>query len=241
VGIVLGLLGIVALLGLVYWLIVIAEASYFGPAAVRFIYQRGASFYDEAREPVIATDERVLLPWFRHLLDDSGEHQVLDVATGTARIPLLLADQFWFRGHIHALDLTPAMLERAQAKIDAAQLGHRITLYEGNADRLPWLDEQFDLVVSLEALEFFPSARRALAEMVRVMRPGAHLMISKYPDPWARLLPRKGLTRAAITKELQRLGLESVAIYDWQKGYYELVFASKPLASESLRFPIAPE
>lgn len=231
-GIVLGLLGIVLVLALLYWLIVIGEASYFGSSAVRFIYQRGASFYDEAREKVTATDQRVLLPWFRHLLDEDREYQVLDVATGTARIPILLGEQFWFRGHIHALDLTPAMLEKAQIKIDAANLQDRITLYEGNADSLPWLDQQFDLVISLEALEFFPSARKALAEMVRVMRPGATLMISKYPDPWARLLPRKALTRSAMTKELQRLGLESVAIYDWQKGYYELVIASKPLASD---------
>ena len=51
--------GLLALL-LLYWLVVLAEGAYFGPAAVRLLYQRGAGIYDGVREKVVAGDEAVL-------------------------------------------------------------------------------------------------------------------------------------------------------------------------------------
>ena len=183
--------------------------------------------YDQARANVTANDEAVLLPLLRATLAGTPGARVLDVATGTARVPLLLAAQPWFDGAINGLDLTPAMLARAQDKIAAAGLSERIALRQGDASSLPWPDARFDLVISLEALEFFPRPRRALAEMSRVLKPGGALIVSKYPDQWARVLPFKGLTRRGMTRLLERLGLVEIAIREWQLGHYELVIASK--------------
>ena len=58
-------------------------------------------------------------------------------------------------------------------------------------------DASFDLVISLEALEFFPRPRRALAEMSRVLRPGGALVVSKYPDRWARAAAQRASLAAA--------------------------------------------
>ena len=194
------------LLALLYWLIVVGEGTYLGRSAVRLIYQLGAGVYDQARANVTASDEAVLLPLLRAALAGTPGPRVLDVATGTARVPLLLAAQPWFDGAIDALDLTPAMLARAQAKLAAAGLEARVMLRQGDAGHLPWPDASFDLVISLEALEFFPRPRRALAEMSRVLRPGGVLVVSKYPDVWARALPFKGISRRGITQLLDRLG-----------------------------------
>ena len=221
------LLAAVALLGFLYWLVVVGEGTYLGRYAVRFIYQRGARFYDAARRAVTASDETDLLPLFRSALDGRRNPWVLDVATGTGRVPLLLASQPWFDGEIHGLDLAPAMLARARAKIQAAGLSDRVVLWQGDAGKLPWPDGSFDLITSLEALEFFPWPRRALAEMVRTLRPGGTLVVSKYPDGWARALPFKGLTRQRMTRLLDRLGLSEVEIRAWQPGHYELVIARK--------------
>jgi ubiquinone/menaquinone biosynthesis C-methylase UbiE len=210
-----------------YWLIVIGEGTYLGRSAVRLIYELGAGVYDRARINVTASDEAVLLPLLRAALAGKPGPRVLDVATGTARVPLLLAAQPWFDGAIDGLDLTPAMLARGRAKIGAAGLGARVALREGDAGNLPWLDASFDLVISLEALEFFPRPRRALAEMSRVLKPGGALVVSKYPDGWARVLPFKGLTRRGMTRMLDRLGLVEIAICEWQPGHYELVTARK--------------
>ena len=226
------LLLVLLLLVFLYWLIVVGEGTYLGRAAVRLIYQLGAGVYDQARANVTKSDQAVLLPLLRAALDGTPGSRVLDVATGTARVPLLLAAQPWFDGAIDGLDLTPAMLARAQAKIAVAGLGRRVALHQGDAGSLPWSDDSFDLVVSLEALEFFPRPRRALAEMSRVLKPGGALIISKYPDPWARTLPFKGVTRRGLTRLLERLGLAEIAIREWQLGHYELVTAHKVVRTE---------
>src|SRR3954454_2063410 len=101
------LLFVLLLLAFLYWLIVVGEGTYLGRSAVRLIYQLGAGVYDQARINVIASDEVVLLPLLRAAL--AHKPRVLDVATGTARVPLLLAAQPWFDGAIDGLDLTPAM------------------------------------------------------------------------------------------------------------------------------------
>jgi ubiquinone/menaquinone biosynthesis C-methylase UbiE len=227
VSIALWLLAALALLAFLYWLLVVGEGTYLGRYIVRLIYQLGAGVYDEARRNVTASDETVLLPLLRQALAGRAAPRALDVATGTARVPLLLATQPWFDGAIDALDLAPAMLERARAKLAAAGLGARVTLHQGDAGALPWPDASFDLVTSLEALEFFPRPRRALAEMARTLKPGGALLVSKYPDVWARALPLKGLTRQSISGLLERLGLCEIAIREWQPGHYELVIARK--------------
>jgi ubiquinone/menaquinone biosynthesis C-methylase UbiE len=227
VSIALWLILVLLLVAFLYWLIVVGEGTYLGRAAVRLIYQLGAGVYDQARANVTANDEAMLLPLLHAVLAGTPAPRVLDVATGTARVPLLLAAQPWFDGQIDGLDLTPAMLARAQAKIDAAGLAARIRLRQGDAGALPWPNTSFDLVISLEALEFFPRPRRALAEMSRLLRPGGALIVSKYPDRWARALPFKGLTRRSITRLLGQLGLAEIAIREWQPGHYELVTARK--------------
>jgi ubiquinone/menaquinone biosynthesis C-methylase UbiE len=227
VSIALWLLAALALLAFLYWLIIVGEATYLGRYAVRFIYQRGASFYDTARSGVTAVDERDLLPHLRGMLEGLAAPKVLDIATGTGRVPLLLASQAWFGGKVCGIDITPGMLAQAHAKIAAAGLGSRVALREGDASALPWPDGMFDLVTSLEALEFFPRPRRALAEMARVLRPGGGLLISKYPDGWARTLPLKGLTQHSMKRALERLNFGAIEVCDWQPGHYELVIAWK--------------
>jgi ubiquinone/menaquinone biosynthesis C-methylase UbiE len=221
------LLALPVLLVFLYWLIVVGEATYLGRYAVRFIYQHGARFYDAARRGITASDERDLLPLLRGALAGRPAPQVLDVATGTGRIPLLLAGQPWFGGTIYAVDITPAMLAQARAKIAAAGMCERVVLSESDAGSLRWPDGSFDLVTSLESLEFFPRPRRALAEMARVLGSGGMLVVSKYPDRWARALPFKGLTCRDMTGLLRRLGFDEIEIRAWQPGHYELVIARK--------------
>jgi ubiquinone/menaquinone biosynthesis C-methylase UbiE len=227
VSVVFWLLAVLVLLAFLYWLIVVGEGTYLGRAAVRLIYQLGAGVYDEARAGVTANDQHVLVPVLREALAGAPAPRVLDVATGTARAPVLLGSQPWFDGTIEGLDLAPAMLERARAKLAVAGLAARVGLRLGDAGALPWPDGSFDMVISLEALEFFPRPRRALSEMVRVLKPAGALVVSKYPDRWARALPFKGLTRRGMSRLLERLGMGQIEIREWQLGHYELVIAKK--------------
>lgn len=206
---------VLALALLLYWLIIVGEGTYLGRSAVRFIYQRGAHFYDDVRQHVVASDTATLLPLLQNALAGIPAPRVLDVATGTGRVPLLLGKQPWFGGTVCGIDIAPAMLERARAKIVAAGLSEQVDLRLGDAGALPWPDASFDLVVSLEALEFFPRPRRALAEMARTLRPGCTL------------LPLKALTRRHMRRTLARLGVEVQEFRTWQPGHYELTIARK--------------
>jgi ubiquinone/menaquinone biosynthesis C-methylase UbiE len=152
---------------------------------------------------------------------------VLDVATGTGRVPLLIAQGPGLAAEIVGLDLTPQMLDQARAKQLAACPQAAIRWQLGEAGRLAWPDASFDLVSCLESLEYFPQPQRALAEMARVLRPGGTLVISKWPDGWARALPGRALTSAALARRLATLGLGEIMIKPWQPGNYELVTARK--------------
>jgi SAM-dependent methyltransferase len=221
-------LGVVALaLTLGYWLLVVGELTYLGRYAVRFIYQRGARFYDQVRVPVVAHDAEDLLPLLAESLAHRARPQTLDVATGTGRVPLLLASLPWFGGVAHGLDFSPAMLVAAALRVQEANAQSHVLLHHGEAGTLLWPNDTFDLVTCLEALEYFPRPRRALAEQVRVLRPGGTLIVSKYPDDWARLLPGKALSGPAIAHELRRLGMAQIHIRSWQPGHYDLVIAVK--------------
>jgi ubiquinone/menaquinone biosynthesis C-methylase UbiE len=212
---------------LLYWLIVIGEGAYLGPWAVRLVYRLGARHYDAVRAPTQADDAQVLLPLLRAALAGVARPAILDVATGTGRVPLLLACAPLDYSELVGLDLTPQMLERARASQAARCPQAAIRWQLGEAGRLGWPAGHFDLVSCLEALEYFPRPQQALAEMARVLRPGGTLVLSKWPDGWARSLPGRALTAAALRRTLAGLGFAGVEIRPWQPGNYELVIAKK--------------
>lgn len=219
--------GVVIAGAILYWLVIIGEGAYLGPWAVRMIYRLGAPHYDAVRASVVANDSALLLPLLRAAIANIDRPYVLDVATGTGRVPLLLAQIVGFDGQIVGVDLTPQMLDRARAKQAVACPQAPIRWHLGEAGHLDWLDASFDVVCCVESLEYFPHPQRALAEMARVLRPGGTLVISKWPDSWAYALPGRALTCTALTRRLTGLGFGEVMIRPWQPGHYELVTARK--------------
>lgn len=231
------ILGILAGLAAAYWAIIIGEGTYLGRPVVRLIYRLGASIYDSVHEPVTRSDGVLLGGPMRVALLARPWSPTLDVATGTGRVPLLLAAEAWYFGMIHGLDLTPQMLNVAQAKATAAGYADRIDWHTGSGDDLRrWPSATFGLVSCLEAVEYFPRPRRAVREMWRVLQPGGTLMISTWTPRHARWLPGKALTAAHIERLLTPLGCTEIEIRSWQSGY-DLVLAVK---SHHERFPHSP-
>jgi ubiquinone/menaquinone biosynthesis C-methylase UbiE len=222
------LVGIFLAGALIYSTIILGEGTYFGRRVVRWIYSRGARMYDRVRQPVTASDAAQLLPALRAGLLHTPLAPALDVATGTGRVPLLLAAETWYSSAIVGLDLTPAMLAVARQKAAAAGAGERIEWQVGSGDRLgQWPAPTFGLVTCLEALEYFPRPRRAIVEMWRVLAPGGTLMISTWTPRHARWLPGKAWTASRMARLLDRLGAETIEIRPWQPGQYDLVIARK--------------
>ena len=149
---------------------------------------------------------------------------VLDVATGSGRLPRALLRQPAFEGRVIGLDLSRRMPQEATRS--TAQFADRLTYIWQDAEILPFRADTFDAVTCLEALEFMPDPRRAVAELVRVLRPGGILLATNRIGRHAKFLPGRALTRADLDALLESLPLESIKIRPWQIDY-ELVWAVK--------------
>jgi SAM-dependent methyltransferase len=92
---------------------------------------------------------------------------------------------------------------------------------------LPFDDDTFDLVTCLEALEFMPDTRAALAECARVLKPGGLLLVSNRIATGAKVMPGKTFPKAKFEALLQDLGQSDVTTQVWQFDY-DLVWSIKP-------------
>lgn len=201
-----------------------AEGSYLGSRAVVFLYDRAAGAYDTVKARSTCHDRRrVALPLAR-ALSDVAHPLVLDVATGTGRVPLLLAHWLLFDGHIIGLDLSSNMLGVARQRM--REFRDVISLIRQDALFLSFADNTFDAVSCLEGLELFPRPAKALGEMARVLRPGGVLLISNRVGWEAKLLPGRTFDASRLRAVLHSLSLEEVRIEGWQRSY-DLVWARK--------------
>lgn len=100
----------------------------------------------------------------------------LDVGTGPAQIPILLA-QKCPNIHITAIDLSNEMLKIARRRVEDANLTNRITLERIDAKTLPYPDNTFDGLISNSIVHHIHDAEKALKEMGRVAKPDGVVLI----------------------------------------------------------------
>ena len=102
--------------------------------------------------------------------------EILDVGTGTARIPVALcrADPF---ARVVGLDLAEAMLERAREVVYGELLDDRIRLILGDAKALRPGDTAFEAVISNSIVHHVPDPAPVLGGMARLVDPGGTLFV----------------------------------------------------------------
>jgi ubiquinone/menaquinone biosynthesis C-methylase UbiE len=102
--------------------------------------------------------------------------RVVDVGCGAGIDSLIAARKVGPFGEVVGVDMTPAMVEKAQA--GAAEAGLLNTQFHvGFAESLPVEDGWADVVISNGVLNLFPDKLAALQEMARALRPGGRLQI----------------------------------------------------------------
>jgi ubiquinone/menaquinone biosynthesis C-methylase UbiE len=221
-----------AALALSYWLLRVTEGAYLGARTVRWLYDRGADTYDGIKG--FRRDEEVGAlgnPLLSRIEESAGTSAtVLDVATGTCRLPLALLDIPFFQGAVVGLDISRRMLEVGAGKTERWR--DRLHLVHHAAVPLPFADASFDAVTLLEALEFLPDRSAALQEMARVVRPGGWILVTNRIGTDARLMPGKVDAPERFEQRLRELGLVEVRTQPWQ-SFYALVWARKPAAQQA--------
>ena len=215
----------VLLAAAMYWTCVTTEGSYLGAKMVAWLYDLYARRYDAVKAFDPHCEDTFLT---RPLLLRLGGHAsslVLDVATGTGRIPLLLLGASDFSGRVVGLDFSRRMLELAAEK--ASGYSDRVVWVWQNASQLPFPDGCFHLVTCLEALEFMPRPKKVLEEMVRVAKPGADIVLTRRRGWEGRLMPGKNWSAPQFMLALKQLDLNGIQISPWQHDY-DLVWARLP-------------
>ena len=102
---------------------------------------------------------------------------VLDVGCGTGVDTIVAANKVGPTGIVTGIDLVPKMLAQARANARMMDLKN-VNFLEASAEKLPFPDINFDVVISNGVFNLVIDKPKALAEAFRVLRPGGRLMIA---------------------------------------------------------------
>ncbi len=112
----------------------------------------------------------------RYAVAGSPPWRILDVGCGPGWFPLELAD-YASAATVVGVDLSRPMLTTATAHAAASRHGSRVHFAQTRGEVLPFADGTFDLVVSTLALHHLQDPVAALAELRRVTRPSARIVV----------------------------------------------------------------
>lgn len=115
---------------------------------------------------------------------DPQPRQVLDVATGTAGVALMLTERT--PATVTGIDLTDAMLRRGRERVARRDLSDRIRLIIGRGEQLPFADGTFDALTFTYLMRYVADPAATIRELARVVRPGgciANLEFAVPPNP----------------------------------------------------------
>jgi len=209
-----------------------------------------------------ARQARTFEAWAEKVDADAGGHfgsalganargRLLDVACGPGVVTAALAPN---ATSVVALDATDEMLAKAKARCVKAGLGN-VEFKSGDAEHLPFADEQFDGAVTRAAVHHFAEPRHAINEMFRVLRPGGtiviadvtsseitaeselHNAVERLRDPsHVRMLPASVLDAAMRQAGFQAL---EAATWDIDRELEEwLAIVSDPVRSDPVRIVV---
>ena len=149
-----------------------------------FIFPTGRSWADDLGYPhelanvpesAVESFAGVANPWTMGRLE-AGE-RVLDLGSGAGTDSLVAVQMVGPAGRVTGIDMTAPMLAKARAA--AAEMGvANVEFVEGEAERLPFDDDSFDVVISNGVIDLIPDKDAVFAELHRVLVPGGRMQIA---------------------------------------------------------------
>ena len=158
---------------------------------------------------------------------------VLDVATGTALIPMQLANLVGAKGWIVGLDITPGMLAQAQRNLDRAGISTRIDLTCASGLEMPFPAAIFDVVLCGLGTHHM-DVPQMLSEMRRILKPGGRLVLADvgaspfWRSLWGRIWLRILMVQFGLTHSRARTQAETEAFANmWSAGQWRAFLSER--------------
>lgn len=108
-------------------------------------------------------------------LDPRAGQRVLDIACGSGNAALVAARR---NCDVAGIDYVASLVERARVR--AAAEGTAVDFREADAQKLPFPDASFDVVLSVFGVMFAPDQEKSAAEMLRVTKPGGRIGLATW-------------------------------------------------------------
>lgn len=112
---------------------------------------------------------------------ESGAKHVLDVATGTGDLAIMMVKSGIKK--VDGADLSAGMLEVGRKKVAAQKLTDNITLTQADSEQLPFEAETFDAATISFGIRNFENPVKGMQEIYRTLKPGATLFILEFSKP----------------------------------------------------------
>ncbi len=115
------------------------------------------------------------------LVGENNPQQILDIATGTGDLALMMAKLNPQR--IVGLDISAGMLEVGKQKIAKANLSDKIEMIVGDSENMPFNDNTFDAITVSFGVRNFENLDKGLTEIYRILKPGGKFVVLETSNP----------------------------------------------------------
>jgi arsenite methyltransferase len=149
-----------------------------------FIFPTGRAWAEDLDYPAeLANVPEAAVEWFAGVANPwtlgrlaPGE-RVLDLGSGAGTDSLVAAQMVGEQGQVTGIDMTPEMLTKARSAAATMGVGN-VEFVESEAERLPFADGSFDVVISNGVIDLIPDKDAVFAELFRVLAPGGRMQIA---------------------------------------------------------------
>lgn len=151
------------------------------PARVSGMFDQVAAGYDRTNTILSLGNDRLWRVATTRAIAPRRGQRILDLAAGTGASAVALARS---GAEVVAADFSPGMIAEGRRR-HAAVPG--LSFVEADATDLPFADGEFDTVTMSFGLRNVNEPRKALAELLRVTKPGGRIVICEFshpPSPW---------------------------------------------------------
>lgn len=165
--------------------------------------------YETPDEDVFAASRRTVDRMCHHLNEVlTPESHILDMGSGYGGGARSLAQRFGCKAT--GLNISEVQNVYAKERTDNAGLSDKVDIVWGNFEDMPFEDDTFDLVWSMDAMLHSGHREKVVSEVARVLKPGGHFLFTD-------ILQAENATQEELSEVLQRIHLDTLGTWTFYK------------------------